>query len=49
MDEIIVKVWLKKTGNQKLVTIPANSDINPGDYIQIIKVNTKTPKCLNSN
>ena len=36
--KIIVKVWLNKKNNQKLVTIPKNCDIQEGDYIEIKKV-----------
>lgn len=45
---VCVKVWLKKTGNQKLVTIPADCDIKEGDYVYVIKIQ-KPPKYLNSS
>ena len=38
MKPIINKVWRNKKNNQKLVTIPKDSKINPGDYVKIIKV-----------
>ncbi len=37
-DKIIVKVWKNKLNNQKLITIPASSDIEEGDYVVIKKV-----------
>lgn len=37
-DEIIVKVWKNKLNNQKLITIPASSNIEEGDYVLIKKV-----------
>jgi len=37
-QKIIVKVWRNKGNNQKLVTIPKNSKINEGDYVEIRKV-----------
>ncbi len=36
---IIQKVWKNKGANQKLVTIPKDSDIEEGDYVQVIKQN----------
>jgi len=35
---IVKKVWENKTNGQKLVTIPKESDIDPGDYVKIDKV-----------
>jgi len=35
---MIRKVWKNKANKQKLVTIPANSDIEEGDYVKIVKV-----------
>jgi len=35
--KIIQKVWKNKGANQKLVTIPKDSDIQDGDYVLIIK------------
>ncbi len=35
---IIKRVWKNKGNDQKLVTIPKDSDIKEGDYIQIKKV-----------
>ena len=35
---IIRKVWLHKSTNQKYVSIPKESDIEPGDYVEIKKV-----------
>lgn len=37
MDELIVRVRCTSQG-QKLITIPKNSDIEEGDYVQIRKV-----------
>lgn len=34
---IIQKVWKNKKINQKLITIPKNSDIDEGDYVEVIK------------
>ena len=36
MKRIIKKVWVNKANNQKLVTIPKDSDIKEGDYVSII-------------
>lgn len=38
MVKIIRKVWKNKANNQKLVTIPKESDISDGDYVYIYKV-----------
>lgn len=38
MKRIIKKVWVNKANSQKLVTIPKDSDIQEGDYIEIKKV-----------
>jgi len=35
---VIQKVWKNKKNNQKLVTIPKDSEINEGDYVEIRKV-----------
>lgn len=35
--KIIQKVWKNKGANQKLVTIPKDSDIEEGDYVEVIK------------
>jgi len=35
---MIKKVWKNTNNNQKLVTIPKNSDIEAGDYVSIKKV-----------
>ena len=37
-QNIIVKVWRNKGNNQKFVTLPKNSKINEGDYVEIRKV-----------
>jgi len=39
--DIIQKVWRNKGNNQKLVTIPRNSDIKDGDYVIIKKIENK--------
>ena len=36
---IIQKVWENKGNEQKLVTIPKESEIKSGDYVEIKKVN----------
>ena len=36
-----VKVWLRKKNNQKMITVPAKSDIKVGNYIRITKKKTK--------
>ena len=38
MERIIKKVWVNKSNQQKLVTIPKDSDIQEGDYVEIKKV-----------
>ena len=38
-QNIIQKVWKNKGNNQKLVTIPKDSEIEEGDYVKIKKVN----------
>jgi hypothetical protein len=35
MDKLIKKVWVNKSNKQKLVTIPKDSEIIEGDYIEI--------------
>lgn len=35
----IVKVWLRKKNNQKMITVPAKSGIKVGNYIKITKKN----------
>lgn len=36
--KIIRKVWKNKSNNQKLITIPKNSNIEEGDYVEVKKV-----------
>jgi hypothetical protein len=38
MEKIIRKVWINKGNEQKLITIPKNSDIQEGDYVEIKKI-----------
>ncbi|MEK6889423.1 MAG: hypothetical protein AABW80_04945 [Nanoarchaeota archaeon] len=38
-EKIIGKVWLNKINRQKLLTIPKNSDIKEGDYVEVKKIN----------
>ncbi len=38
MKRIIMKVWKNKANGQLLVTIPAGSGIEEGEYIEIKKV-----------
>lgn len=35
---IICKVWKAKKANQKLITIPAKSNIQEKDYVSVIKI-----------
>lgn len=35
--KIIRRVWKNKGNNQKLVTIPKDSNIEDGDYVEVIK------------
>ena len=37
-EALIKKVWRNKGNNQKLVTIPQDSEIEDGDYVSIKKV-----------
>jgi len=34
----IQQVYERKANGQKLVTVPADADIEPGDYVRITKV-----------
>ena len=36
--KIIRKVWLHKATKQMLITIPKDSKIKPGDYIEVKKI-----------
>lgn len=36
------KVWVNKGNNQKLITIPKDSNIEEGDYVWIEKIQTRT-------
>ena len=38
MTKTIMKVWKNKYNNQKLVTIPKESGIEEGDYVEIKKM-----------
>lgn len=38
VNEIVQKVWVNKYNGQKAVTIPKDSDINPGDWVEINKL-----------
>ena len=38
IKKIIQKVWKNKSNNQKLITIPKDSGIKEGDYVEIKKV-----------
>ena len=35
---LILEVHYNKANNQKYVTIPKSRDIQPGDYVRIIKI-----------
>ncbi len=37
-DRIIQKVWVNKANGQKLITIPADSNISEGDFVEVKKV-----------
>jgi len=37
-DRVIRKVWLNKSTNQKIITIPKDSYIKAGDYVEVIKI-----------
>ena len=37
-QRIIVKVWKNKGANQKLITIPKDSNISEGDYVEVKKI-----------
>lgn len=36
--KIIVRVWKNKLNGQKLVTIPKESNIEDGDYVEVKKL-----------
>ena len=36
--KLIVKVYKNKKSNQKLITIPKNSEIKCGDYVEVKKI-----------
>ncbi len=37
-DRVIRKVWLHKATNQKIITIPKDSYIEAGDFVEVNKV-----------
>lgn len=39
--QFIKQVWQNRTNKQKCVTIPKGSDIEPGDYVLLRKVEEK--------
>jgi len=41
---IIVKVFKNIANGQKLINVPKNCDIEPGDYVQLIKIKGVTEK-----
>lgn len=41
INKLIRKVYSIKGSGQKIVTIPKDSNINNGDYVEIKKVNVK--------
>lgn len=43
--DIIVKVRLNKTTNQKSVTVPKDCDIKEGDTVKLVKVEAKWKEC----
>ena len=36
--KVIMKVWINKANGQLLITVPKDSDIHKGDYVELIKV-----------
>lgn len=38
MEQLIRKVFFVKFSKQKMITIPKDHEIKPGDYVEIIKV-----------
>jgi hypothetical protein len=38
MEKIIRKVWLNKSTNQRMVSLPLDCNVKEGDYVEIIKV-----------
>ncbi len=38
MENIIQKVWSNKYNGQKLITIPKNSNVEIGDWVQVLKL-----------
>ena len=39
LPRVIRKVWIHKgNNNQMLITIPKDAGINPGDYVEVVKV-----------
>ena len=45
MKTLIRKVWKNKLADQKLVSIPKDSDIGEGDYVYIEKVERGVQPC----
>lgn len=37
-DVVIMKVWKRKSTDQKMITIPKFCDIEEGDFVRIIKI-----------
>jgi len=37
-NKLVRKVWVNKNNKQKLITIPKDSDIKKGDYVEIKKI-----------
>jgi len=37
-NKIIVKVWVNKANQQKMITIPKKCEIKKGDYVEVKKV-----------
>ena len=44
MKQIIRKVWRNKRTRQNLITIPKDSDIEEGDYVEVRKMEMKYAK-----
>lgn len=38
MEKIIKQVWVNKSTNQKMITVPKDCDIEAGDYVILKKV-----------
>lgn len=46
--KIIKRVWINKSKNQKLITIPKDVNIKPGDFVEVKKVTLDDEAIYNS-